>query len=459
MKKEIINEIRKTAIDKEGTINSIKSLERERNNFIMRGENKEKLLESLEIADKANLWTEEGRRLIKTEHIILDKLLTIEEDIRRQLNLEIEISYRLALRELILQKASIRDIGNMEIRQLISIFDFWLLRDERLDEELGKLLTEDEIQELVRGKFQYVAIGWSRLGLYNGHEASVIRFLDAKIKKQIEKMSEIIKNIQQQPSQKTEQADTNENYLLKQVMETGGTFIHTSIPSHYSPGGSSGLQDLVHKRMPPRYNIAESAFHLQTHELIQRFGQVYTILRGLGINEAITVMPHMEDIYQDIQVTTKSFLRTKTEVQRKKQGERQVMHRELVNQGLDEPAYSFVYLALDTYNERFYFDYSGRPGQILLAEIILPLPKSVAEAVFARAKQHPIFARKVIEYVALNHIGINQKFWFEGDEYTHNHPLRPPYEQWSKKEGGSKMYIQEMGNEQGFNQSFLHIVE
>lgn len=73
------------------------------------------------------------------------------------------------------------------------------------------------------------------------------------------------------------------------------------------------------------------------------------------------------------------------------------------------------------------------------------LPELLGKTVVNRAKQDPKIARRLIELLLLQNIGISEKHWREGEE-GFSTSMRPPYEDWAKAKGGiTKMLIEEPG--------------
>jgi len=172
-------------------MNYIKNTHELKSKLITLGKNKEKLIEQLEKVGGANLWTDEGRKLIKKEHPILNELIKIEDTIRYQLkalivteddflgNLEkwaslVPQQYLEYLKKI---------VGN--IKHIISTYDSFEKSDETSIKEVEQLMQEGKISELVHGKFKNVKGDWAKLHKYNEYENKIVKLLEERIKRQI----------------------------------------------------------------------------------------------------------------------------------------------------------------------------------------------------------------------------------------------------------------------------------
>lgn len=187
----MIGQINKITKEKEERMNYIKNTHELKSKLITLGKNKEKLIEQLEKVGGANLWTDEGRKLIKKEHPILNELIKIEDTIRYQLkalivteddflgNLEkwaslVPQQYLEYLKKI---------VGN--IKHIISTYDSFEKSDETSIKEVEQLMQEGKISELVHGKFKNVKGDWAKLHKYNEYENKIVKLLEERIKRQI----------------------------------------------------------------------------------------------------------------------------------------------------------------------------------------------------------------------------------------------------------------------------------
>lgn len=463
------NEIIELIKSKRDSIGELEVLEKDREEHLIDAARKQIILRGLETADRANLWTDEGRKTIRKENYYLSKLLNIERYIRIELNKLNQIEYgfysKLDSGEMIVSQdqkdillrimlnhaevGGVHDLENMGVFQLIAIFYNTHKGEINWDEELGKLLTEDMIQELIFGKFKFIARDWEELIKYNDYEKKLLLNLKNKISLQIS----ILEKIETTPVQESRQSAGNyENSLLQEVVQTGAALLHTGLPAHYSPKNSGGYQDVISpKRMD--YHIGLTANVLGKF----RFYPPMDVLKQNGMNEAVCVEPLVEEVYGDVpvRVAGRFGIGTRTEMKRQKTGQKSVLHKQVIKGGSDEEAYSLVYYASDC-GDRLYPVYDGRFSNLIVLQTVVP--KSVSEKVFAYIKQNPKFVRLVAQEIILNDTGIPRNAWSNGDEFI-RYPLRPPYEKWSGKKGGSKIYIQEQGTDYGFNINFVKVIQ
>lgn len=196
---KIIKEIEQTIDEVNERVEAIISAQDTKDKLVLLGENKEKLLEGLEKASIANLWTDEGRELIKQESPILHDLLELEEKLRWQLNALrlteeklvtnlqswgdiIPADYSQYLTNLARRKSS--DVKLMGVIELVSACDAFEKQDEASIQDLAKLMQEGKIKDLVHGKFKIVKADWDNLKKYNTKENSILALVIAKTKRQ-----------------------------------------------------------------------------------------------------------------------------------------------------------------------------------------------------------------------------------------------------------------------------------
>ncbi len=477
---------------KEDSIESLGDFEREREEILANVVKKQSILRSLEVADRANLWTDEGRKLIKKEHAFLSQLLRVEQNIRIWLNglnqAEYSFHTKINTGEIILlpqlkyqlleliSKQDGHDIRTIGILQIIAQFLNSHKNEINYEAELGKLLTEDMIQELINGKFKIIGRDWNELLIYNTDEKTMLQMLRSKISSQIRILSVIKTSPAQKPTsagqptpvqqptpkQTSQSSSSREQILLQEIIQNGATFLHTCVPNQYNPKKSGGgYCDIVSpKRMD--YNPREpfgmrikNGFKISTND----YRDPSDVLMKKGINEAVYLKLLVEDVEKEVPETVRGRFGfgSKTVMRRQKIGQKSVYQNQLVRGGSNEEACSLVYLTTDNdFPDQAYHVYDGRFSNIILIQTVLP--KSLGEKAFDYIKQNPKFARLFAQEIILKEFGIPLKAWNNGDEYTRNHPLRPPYEIWAQKPGGCKIYIQEDTTEYGFNPSFVHAI-
>lgn len=275
--------------------------------------------------------------------------------------------------------------------------------------------------------------------------------------KSVEKKSE---------AQKVERAkndqEIKETELMLKIMADGSIGLYTSLPEKYSHdgkhGGFGGLLDNRRSRKGERDYSVFAKHALQFSGLDDR-GERHKY-GAAHVREFVTLVPAEEDVYKetDVPVQEKRFgglFGAKTIVEKKKikVGVRPILHSEAVANGKEEPLFRLWYCVQNNTEDNTddyglsYRDHSGRPGNMLSIEVLLP--QSEALKIMQEIKSNPAFIRKVAEETILKKLGIPEKAWREGDEAT-VYPLRPPYEKWDADSGG-KIYIKESGDEYGFN--------
>lgn len=198
----------------------IESTQNEKDKFVLLGEYQQKLLEGLEKASAANLWTDKGREVIKDEIPILHNLLQKEEKLRKHLfelrtaeslfleNLDswkriVPQDYFDYLKNLVSKNAKPSEFKKMGIIQLASVLDSFEKQDEASIEELDALMKVRKIGHLVRGKFKTVKADWDKLRKYNTHENVILSLMIAKVKRQKDVLTALEKRMLQPKEKKS----------------------------------------------------------------------------------------------------------------------------------------------------------------------------------------------------------------------------------------------------------------
>lgn len=251
-KKYVIDRITKTIQELEEVTARIIESQDEKDKFVLLGENKERIRKALEEASLANLWTEKGRKAINDEHPILGELLVLEERLRHHLRRLITAedvfltnlgrweqfipqNYDQVLRNLASKNAKPSEFKQMGVIQLISVCDAFEKQDEASIEELLRLMREEKIGELVKGKYKVVGADWERLKKYNTHENIILALAIKKSKAQIYLLKTLQKALEekdkeqnvakvmgenlQAPESKSHLSDAK-NESLKRMIET-----------------------------------------------------------------------------------------------------------------------------------------------------------------------------------------------------------------------------------------------
>lgn len=271
---------------------------------------------------------------------------------------------------------------------------------------------------------------------------------------------------QQEIRQKLEERE-KEKQLIQEVAEKGGAAIYMSLPSEYSPVKSNGFTFKPDVRKLTKFNKNEESLNISMAFRNAYLGGEYKnkkfddVCGEQKIFEAVAILPITEDVYQEVDVPVQEkkfgiFKKETTRKERKKVGVKQVLHNELVEKGQAESAYRIIYRANDRVDKQghsFYQDYSGRFGNMLDIDIILP--KSLADKVMEQIKANPKIIRDITKALIVKNLDIPEDAWEKGDKYTH-HSLKPPYEEWAKNLGGkNKIYIQENADIEGFNPDWV----
>lgn len=249
--------------------------------------------------------------------------------------------------------------------------------------------------------------------------------------------------------------EVKEARLILEILAEGGVGVHTSLPKEYHPDHSNGFTNVIDNRLIPGGPIRFSSTEIREffgisgsfgNDLSRKYEESH-------VREFVSFMPAETDVYQEIEVPIqeKRFLGSKTVMKKQMQkvGVRPVLHGESVTNGTKEPLVKLRYLVEAGKNEDtslWYKDYSGRGGNIISMEVLLP--QSVAEKVQQEVKSSPVFIRKVVEELMTNKLGVPEKAWRDGDEKTNGHPIRPPYEKWDA--AGESIYFKEPNDGRDF---------
>lgn len=244
--------------------------------------------------------------------------------------------------------------------------------------------------------------------------------------------------------------ETLERQFLDEILKSGGAKAHLSVPKELAQnadtrfGPGNGLQDLIDRQR------TDGGILTPTKQISAKFRFMKEEFEKNGIHEAVSIEPvkKIESVMKEVS-TEKQGLFGKKIIVEKKLVEQEIIpkHREVVSGGNEEDSYILRYQTIDTKfdaqtkRESRYQDYSGRYGQMLMFEIVLP--KSLAEKLSAEIKKNPSILRKIIEESMVGKLGIQEAAWKDGVG-SRNIPLRPPYEQWAQDSGGkNKLYFEE----------------
>ena len=327
---------------------------------------------------------------------------------------------------------------------------------ERYQDWLDKKVTADD-NEYKQIKLQKVKFSDAQ-GLienFNFHNLESPFFKEWKSKKDKEAESK------KQESQTVEKAKTEqeikEEKLILEILTDGGVGVYTSLPPKYHPRGDAGYTSIEDNRLVPYApgNFDPSAergfFNLTTRERAMQYKEA-------NCREFVGFLPVTADIFEEVPVQEKrmgGIFGAKTVMKNQKTGTRPVLHSESVKNGKNEPLVKLMY-RVESQNEAdfnlWYHDYTTRGGQVFGMEVLLS--QSLEKKIEQEIKSNPTFIRKIAGEMMIKKLGIPEKTWNEGDEYTH-HPLRPPYEKWDK--AGEAIYIKEPDDQIEYDGSYSRL--
>ncbi len=257
----------------------------------------------------------------------------------------------------------------------------------------------------------------------------------------------------------TEQQKSREK-TINTVLQDGGIRIFTSVPQNLSSTGYAGFGDLSTRIQDG--HMPSSALKTMEHVFLSRndVNQGKTLKNVLveehGIREIIDIRPEMKEVYEESTIKGRKGVfgvgSTPDRIERKATGKYQpVLHSEIVSAGKNEPAVRITYQIPQTE----WRDYTGRQGQCLSVEIVLP--ESIARAFSEQLIQDPALIRKVVEKVMKEKLLKDTSAWEtpqgKGDS------LKPPYEKWDALPNGGRIYIQDGGQGSGFQENCVHKVK
>jgi len=242
------------------------------------------------------------------------------------------------------------------------------------------------------------------------------------------------------------------------VLRDGGIRVHTSVESDLSPKESAGYQDLE-TRIQDGLHTASALGAIQGSLWSQEdseFHDVRGILKKRGINEIIDIRYEgKRPIFESVTVPgKKGFLgmgKTPDRVEQRETGRYEVIqHCDIVENGKKEAAIRITYHARgDDYDDNTgWRDYSGRFGQEMTAEIVLP--ESTGKQVADMLKRDPALIRTIVERIMKEKILSDPEAWDR--PYQMGDTLRPPYEQWDNKNQGGRIYVLTEDMEPGFHE-------
>lgn len=248
------------------------------------------------------------------------------------------------------------------------------------------------------------------------------------------------------------------------VLRDGGIRVYTSIEKGLSPGGTSGFQTLETRIQSGGYSSAiknvEAQF-LTADEVYREGKRLDDSLERHKIREIIDISPEVEQIYKEIITSGGKGVfgigKTPDKITRQPTGTfRPKLHNEIVEGGKNEPAMRITYYIPQ---QADWEDYSGRRGQTLSVEIVLP--ESTVKEVEKILDRDPAAIRVIVERVMKKKLLNNPDAWdspqgrdFDGVPLPHS-TLKPPYDKWDAQENGGRIYLQKAEAKPGFHQEFV----
>ncbi len=235
--------------------------------------------------------------------------------------------------------------------------------------------------------------------------------------------------------------------VIQKALNEGGARLYTSVPAELSPSHNPGFTNFESRTQG--WDIQVDTLNRITNQL-RAPGRYENLaleneLNSHGLTEIIDIRRKLKVGYETVTVPGKrgllGFGGTSDRAERRPMGDVQPLHSEMVAGGKNEPAVRLSYFAKSSNIGREaamgWKDYSGREGQMILFEIILP--ESVAKEAERELAADPGFMRTLVERYAKEKLLKNPSAW----ETPHRmgDSLRPPYERWDTKTNG-KIYIQ-----------------
>jgi hypothetical protein len=243
------------------------------------------------------------------------------------------------------------------------------------------------------------------------------------------------------------------------VLQDGGVRIHMSIEKSLSPRGYDGFQNLETRIQDGRQPVSARgsiAAQFLSRQDWSRSKNLDESLKEHGIREIIDIRHDIKPVLETVNIPGKKGVlgigKTPDRTERRPTGRYEpVLHSQIVSGGKEEPAVRFTYYIPQTE----WRDYSGRTGQMMSVEIVLP--ESVATEVEQTLVKDPAAMRKIVERVMKEKLLNNPTAWETPQRSGDS--LRPPYDRWDAEPNGGKIYVQKEGVEPGFHEDQVHKVK
>ncbi len=223
-----------------------------------------------------------------------------------------------------------------------------------------------------------------------------------------------------------------EAQFLEEILKKSGSYVNTSVPSAYSAKNTHGFQGLVDAQR------ADEGVFTNQATMFGRFREHETEFQKEGVHEAVAIERLIHSYPKPIEEKSGWF------------GKKTVRYENIEsNPNLDtlvkgagsEDAFVLRYRTYDNYEGLAYKDYSGRTGQFLAVELIMP--ESIAKQLGEQIKKDPSIVRRLIKKIVIEKSSIPENAWETGNKSTNGVPIKPPYEAWRETEQGrERIYIE-----------------
>ena len=265
----------------------------------------------------------------------------------------------------------------------------------------------------------------------------------------------------------------HEKELFDMVLRDGGVEISASMYADATGKGSHGIKELADPSVKfssdsfvdPFVNIDERGLDLK-----QKTGKrFYDVMNEMGVNEAVRLRGVTKSRKRMEKFYTGWGPFKKEETREIPDGYESVSHKDLVDDGKDEPAYEFIYKTFQKYDDEKGWVYKEPSGRNQELSIRIILPESEAKTFYEQSKTDPNFLRRAIEKIVVEKLGQNgdirkakdkwKDAWESGRErivkdgklLEEGYPaIKPPYKEWEKipdHHGKSKMLFQDLHDE------------
>ncbi len=257
----------------------------------------------------------------------------------------------------------------------------------------------------------------------------------------------------------SEEKEKTRERMIQLVLKDGGIRIHTSIEKDISQKGYSGFQNLE-TRIQDGGQPDVAIFFLESN-LGRRLQDA---IEEEAINEFIDIRHLTKPVYEEVTIPgKKGFLgmgKTSERIEHKKTDkEEPIKHNDIVQNGKLENTMRITYYAAGKHYDGVteWQDYSGRSGQILIVEIVLP--ESSGKEIENELKKDPELIRNIVERVMKEKMLKNPDSWDRPYFKDNDNTLRPPYERWDAQPTGGRIYIQTEDMDVGFHEDAVYKIK